>query len=369
MARHRVCMRVGNSFTHDARVRREAEALADAGLDVTVYADARPELPDVEHLGSITVRRIGKASRVPYWSIVKPLLAERADIYHAHDIDSLFPCLTAARLGRRGAKVVYDSHELWSGHAADKVHAKRRMLVRFEGPLLRATDALITASPAYTQVMAARYKYPGPAITVLNVPHFFTDKELRPAWAAREADDRIRVTAVGVFQKGRGAIPLIRSLAHLPEVIIIEFVGAIPQPDYEAAMREEAARFGDRVEFVGQIASEDVVPRMARARVSTALIEPLSESYRLTAPNKVFESMMAGTPLVASDMPTIAEFVRGTGCGIVCDVTDPASIARAIMTAIDGESSFRRRAREAACTYNWDAMKHELVDLYTELVS
>jgi len=362
-------MRVGNPFTHDARVRREAEALAEAGLDVTVYADARPELPNVEDLDSITVRRIRKASRVPYWSIVKPLLAEAADVYHAHDIDSLLPCLAAARLGRRGAKVVYDSHELWSGHAADKVHAKRRLLVRLEGPLLRATDALITASPAYTRVITARYAYRGPTLTVLNVPRLFTDEELRPAWAARAAENRIRVTAVGVFQKGRGAIPLIRSLAYLPEGIVIEFVGAIPQPDYEAAMRQEAARFGDRVEFVGRIAPEAVVPRMAMARISTALIEPLSESYRLTAPNKVFESMMAGTPLVASDMPTIAEFVRGTECGVVCDVTDPESIARAIMSAVDGESLYRQRAREAALAYNWDAVKHELVDLYAELVS
>lgn len=367
MVRTRVCMRVNNAFTHDARVYREALALSDAGYEVTIIADASDGLPVAERVGAIAVQRISKTSRIPYQSIIGPLRAVHADVYHAHDIDSLLPCLAAAKLDRRGAQVVYDSHELWSGHANDKLHAKRRMLVSIEGIMLRASDALITASPDYTQVITSRYGFKGPAVTLLNVPRFFPDAELQSSWKSRDADSHIRVTAVSIFQKGRGAIPLIRALEFLPEAYRIELVGRMAQPEYEALARAAAAPFGDRVDFVGNIPAEEVVPRIARAHISTALIEPISQSYRLTSPNKVFDSLMAGTPIVASNMPTIAQIVCSTGTGQVCDVADPRDIARAIETVYASLDTYRLAARDAARRYNWDSEKRKLLEAYERL--
>ena len=366
MGATRVCMRLDNVFTRDLRVQREAETLVEAGYDVTVVADMKPDqgLAERETVNGVRIRRIARTSRVPYWSIIRPLIEERADIYHAHDIDSLFPCLAAARLIRPRAKVVYDSHELWSGHAKDKVHAKRRILVRFEGPMVRAADALIAASPAYAEEIVRRHHYRGFARTVLNVPVFRTDAELAPAWAERDGGGEVRVSAIGVFQFGRGAVPLIESLSHLPEEYVIEIVGPVPQPAYERLMRDAAAPFGDRVRFVGPIPPDRIVPRLAAAHVSAVLIEPLSRSYQLTAPNKLFDSMMAGTPIAASDMRVIGDVVRTERVGEVCDVADPADIARAILAARANADEYGRNGRTAALKYNWEAEKGQLLDVY-----
>ncbi len=372
MSAVRVCMRVNNRFTHDARVKREADALAAAGYDVTVVADLRDGLPAEERVGDITVKRVGKTSRIPYWSLIAPLKAERADIYHAHDIDSLLPCLAAARLagrrpdGRR-ARVVYDSHELWSGHAADKVHAKRQRLVRQEGRMLHRADALITASPAYTDEIVTRYGYTGPAVTLLNVPRTFTDEELAPHWAKRDAETVVRVSAVSVFQHGRGAMVLIEALEFLPEEFVVDLVGPIPQPDYEAMMRSAAQPFGERVRFVGPVPATEVVPTLAEAHISAVLIEPLSKSYELTGPNKLFDSMMAGTPAVASDMRVIGEVTRAEKTGVVCDVSDARDVARAILEAAERQRELRANARAAATRYNWEVEQGKLLGLYEKL--
>ncbi|TDB38782.1 MAG: glycosyltransferase [Actinobacteria bacterium] len=369
MSEVRVCMRLDNIFTSDLRVRREAEALAEAGYDITVVADMKPGLglAERETVNGVKIRRIAKTSRVPYWSIVKPLLEEAADVYHAHDIDSLFPCLAAARLGKKHAKVVYDTHELWSGHAKDKIRTKRRMLIKVEGTMLRASDALITASPAYAEQILARYGYKGPSVTILNVPTFRTDEELAPYWAKRGEDGLVRVTAISVFQHGRGAVPLIEALAHLPENFVVELVGPIPQPEYERLMREAAAPFGDRARIVGPIPPNDIVPRLASADVSAVLIEPLSLSYRLTAPNKLFDSMMAGTPIAASDMRFIGQTVRAENVGEVCEVSDPADVARAILAAYENAAEYGSNGRAAALRYNWGQERVKLVDLYATL--
>jgi glycosyltransferase involved in cell wall biosynthesis len=369
MSKARVCMRLDNVFTSDPRVRREAEALASAGYDITVVADMKPGLglAERETINGVKIRRIAKTSRVPYMSIIRPLLEEAADIYHAHDIDSLLPCLVAARFGKRHARVVYDTHELWSGHARDKIRAKRRILVCIEGPMLRASDALITASPAYAEQILKRYGYKGPVQTILNVPVFRTDEELAPYWAKRGGGGLVRVTAISVFQHGRGAVPLIEALAYLPENLVVELVGPIPQPEYERLMRDAALPFGDRVRFVGSIPPDDIIRRLASTDVSAVLIEPLSLSYRLTAPNKLFDSMMAGAPIVASDMRFIGETVRAENVGEICDVSDPADIARAILAALEHRDEYGSNGRVAAQRYNWDNERTKLTDLYATI--
>lgn len=368
MSALRVCMRLNNAFTHDERVRREAEALVGAGHDVTIIADLKGDVPADETIAGIHVHRIRKTSPIPYWSIISPLRAQTADIYHAHDIDSLFPCLAARGLGRsRRGLVVYDSHELWSGHARDKVHAKRRVLVRNEGSMLRRADALITASPAYTEEIVSRYGFTGTTMTLLNVPRLWADDELAPHWARRDETDKIRIAAVSVFQHGRGAVQLIESLAHLPANHVVELIGPIVQPDYEALMRAAAEPFTDRVRFVGAVPAADVIPRLAECHISTVLIEPLSKSYQLTAPNKLFDSMAAGTPVVASDMRMIGRITRETDIGEVCDVSDPVDIARAVRDVAAQLPTLRANARAAAARYNWDTERAKLIELYTEL--
>ncbi len=363
----RVCMRVNNDYTNDARVRREAETLAAAGYDVSVVADARPDQPQREVLEGVRVHRVRKTSRVPYWSIIGPLLEERADIYHAHDIDSLFPCLAASRLSRRRARVVYDSHELWMAHAADKMHARRRFLRRFEGPMLRLADALVSVSPAIVERIAGRYRFAGLTETLLNTPRAYTDEELAPAWAARDADPIVRIAYVSVFQEGRGAVQLIQALEYLPDDHVVELIGNMPQPEYERKLHEAARPFGDRVVFVGRIPGSEVVPRLAAAKLSAVLIEPISESYRLSAPNKMFESFAAGTPTVASDLPMIARLTREEDAGVICDPADPVDIARAVVEALGRIDELRRNARAAAGRYNWDAERTKLLALYREL--
>jgi glycosyltransferase involved in cell wall biosynthesis len=254
-------------------------------------------------------------------------------------------------------------------HAPDKMHAKRRMLVRVEGPMVRAADALITASPAYTERIVSRYRFPRRAETLLNTPRPFTDDELAEHWAKRDADPLVRIACIAVFQEGRGAIPLVQALAYLPEDHVVELIGHISQPEYERRLREAAAPFGDRVIFAGRVPGPEAVPRLAAAKLSAVLFEPISESYRIVSPNKLFESFAAGTPTIVSDLPVIAKFTREEGSGVICDPADPSDIARAVREALANIDELRRNSRAAATRYNWETQRPKLLSLYEELAS
>src|SRR4029077_16246732 len=86
----------------------------------------------------------------------------------------------------------------------------------------------------------------------------------------------------------------------------------------------------------------DELPRLtAAADVALMPIQPSTLNHRLTTPTRLFDALGAGLPVVASDLPGMAEIVRETGCGVLCDPTSPADIARAVREVLDAPDDRR----------------------------
>ena len=102
-------------------------------------------------------------------------------------------------------------------------------------------------------------------------------------------------------------------------------------------------------------------------------IQPTSTNHRFTTPQKLFESIAAGVPVVASDLPGMADVVRSSGTGVLCDPTDPASIAAGIreVLAATPEEAAERRARILAVArerYTWERQAEVLLAVYRSLI-
>jgi glycosyltransferase involved in cell wall biosynthesis len=101
-------------------------------------------------------------------------------------------------------------------------------------------------------------------------------------------------------------------------------------------------------------------------------VQPDTLNHRLNTPTKLYDAMGVGVPVVASQLPGIAPLVRETGCGVLCDPTDPADIARGIRQIIDAPEeerlALRRRCLDAARTrYSWAHQAEELLRVYRDL--
>jgi glycosyltransferase involved in cell wall biosynthesis len=111
----------------------------------------------------------------------------------------------------------------------------------------------------------------------------------------------------------------------------------------------------------------------ASSDVMVMAIQPTTLNHRYTTPQKLFEALAAGVPVVASDLPGMANIVEATNTGVVCDPTSPASIAAAIREVLEQPVAdlvaMRERARRAANeTYNWDRQASTLFELYKRLL-
>jgi glycosyltransferase involved in cell wall biosynthesis len=175
---------------------------------------------------------------------------------------------------------------------------------------------------------------------------------------------------MGQVMRGRGLRQLFEAMAFIDEaVLVVAGFGA----DYERYQTFAATLpHAERIHFLGSVPPASIPEWTAGADVSAMPVQPDTLNHRLNTPTKLFDAMGVGVPVVASDLPGIAPIVRDTGCGVLCDPTDPDDIARAIRAIIDAPEEERLALRmrclaAARRRYAWSHQAEELLRVYREL--
>jgi len=297
---------------------------------------------------------------------VRAGLATGAAVWHCHDLNTLAVGVRCKRK-RPGTRLVYDSHELATERSRMSQRARRRA-GREERRGLRHVDEGIWTTRTRAEYIVRRYGIPFPTL-IHNVPEML---EVEQGWDLHErlgipADQRILLYQ-GSIQEFRGIEESIEAVTLLERCVLVIIGYGYHRPTLE----DEVHRRGldDRVRFFGPIPNDELLYYTASADVGLCVIRGQSLSYRWSMPNKLFEYMMAGIPVVASDFEEMGRVVREEGVGTVCDPDDPQSIAgavRAIIDDPDAEARFRAATRVAITRYNWNHEEQKLLALYRRL--
>jgi glycosyltransferase involved in cell wall biosynthesis len=373
----RIAMLLHKPVDHDARVRREARALVESGHQVWVLELAARQERDAELDGfhrRSTMPPTWLRARLPrpafralmLAGFVREIVRLRPDVVHAHDAAMLLPGLIGARLV--GADLVYDSHELATG-----VPYRERWWAAFVGGLERAIvprcAAVITVSDGIARRLAERYRLRSPATVVRNVTalHVSGPGGLRARIGI--GPEVPLVLHQGAPAPARGCEAMLDAVVQLPEIRFV-FLGD-PEPGYGEvlAVAIEARGLGSRVTMLPSVPLETLLANTAEADVGITLLEDSCENHRLALPNKLFEYIAAGIPVIASDLPELRMLV--TRYGIGWTVAEPVAdrLPAAIAGALDarGDQKLAERLRRAAAELNWDRERVRLTELYRGL--
>ena len=311
------------------------------------------------------------------WARVTADAAGVADVYHGHDLSAVWGAILAHR--RYGGKLVYDSHEVFleSGRWAQSPWFVRALATQFEQPVLRRAAALIAVNPQVIEELAKRYEIPERQVVVYNCP---------PAWNPGPPGTELRA-AIGVDAAAQvvlyhGGFSAHRGLEELLEAkrdprlanAHLVFLGYGPlEPTLRAAATDPA--YGGRVHVLEAVSPEVLDRWVSGADVGMCTVLPSTLNHRISTPNKLFESIGAGVPVIASDFPTMRNIVLGDPdgpLGAVCDPTNARDVATAIhsilsMSPGDRAALRARCIRAAAARWNWEAQAARLTELYRSL--
>jgi glycosyltransferase involved in cell wall biosynthesis len=307
------------------------------------------------------------------WAVALEDAVEPADLWHGMWAGSL-PAL--GRLRRRhGGRTIYDSRDIYlHSREFDKMDPVRRTLLqRIERRWARAADAVITVNDAYADILARTLRVARPAV-VMNCPARWTRPDPPP--------NRIRValglpatTAIALYQ---GNLITERGIEQAMDAILEVQGAALVLLGYGSlrdALMSRAARppYAGCVFVLPPVPPSELLEWTASSDVMVMAIQPTTLNHRFTTPQKLFEALAAGVPVVASDLPGMADIVGATQAGVVCDPTSPASIAAAIREVLQQPAAdlatMRERARRAADeTYNWDRQAAALFEVYTRVL-
>jgi len=383
-----ICMHVLGRARTDQRVLREATALTSAGYRVTIVdIESDPARGKTEAIEGVELRHIVMpdwfiSTRFKPWFLVKlarillagvtNLAQAPADIYHAHDDNALFASNIAARLRRK--PLVFDAHEL---PLVDPHIVRWPTLTRVARFILRQLTQHARATIVVSAPIGLRLRelYGGPpAVVVRNLLPYNTvprSNRLREYFGL-SVETRVALYQ-GQLAPDRDLDKLVYAAHALPENVVIVLMGAgSSQQPLQRLIDAEGLQA--RVKLAPFVPYQELLAWTTSADVGLILYNPdFSENVRMCLPNKLFEYVMAGLPVLASPLVAVREILEEYQVGRIAERLDPASFGAAIGAMANDTAALEmmRRNELAAARgdLNWEAERWRLVDLYDRLVA
>jgi glycosyltransferase involved in cell wall biosynthesis len=408
--RLRIGMAVYGDLTHDSRVRREAETLVASGhhvhlaclpgagpsgwspfgVDVLALLPGRGgTLPGTSGpFSSVSrprrwlapvdrvARIVGYLGNLREWGGQVVAAIGEADAWHVHDLQAL---VAISAHVRTGTPIVYDSHELFldTGIAGSLPRALRSLVRLEEQRMVRRIDTLITVNRELAGVLNRRYR-PQRTVVVHNCP---------ARTAPYDGPDLLRL-ATGIPPSApivlhHGLLSSHRGLEVLTEAML--------EPGLESAhlvllgyggLRDSmrvlsgTQRFAGRVHVLDAVPVEEVLNWISSADVGAIALPGTDMNLRLATPNKLFECLAAGVPVIVSDFPAVRRIVYDPAgpLGTICDPTRPASVALAIRSILELKPAERlalknRCLAAARDRWNWETEVQGLIETYQRIAA
>lgn len=366
-----------STLTHESRVMRITAAMAELSTfdQILLVGMNYPSLPARERLDakreiirlgpvySTAQGFFGKALRVLSWylTVLLHFWSQPVACINCRSLSSLPLCVVLKLV--TGARLVYDTHELET--ETPTMHGIRHAMARVaERLFIGFADALIVVGPAIAQWYRQHYSWTNPRV-VRNLP----DGSLNGVRGnlLREKlpipDDAVIFLYEGQLCPGRGIEAILDAFMRAPVDRHVVLLGFGP---YEKLIEEHSKRF-QNIHFLPAVPESELRQYTMSGNIGLCLIEPTCLSYTYSLPNKLFEYLGAGVPVIASRLPDLSLIVETSGAGWLVDGT--ADQILMLVTSITS-SEVQIRSRKAAVWSNANSWLQEcevLRTLYRDL--
>lgn len=300
--------------------------------------------------------------------MLRALLAVRradGDVVVAHDMPAVLPLVIRLLIGR--GSVVLHAHELYT-EAAEKLAPALPFWKALERFAVRRASRIIVPEPNRARIVHEEYGAPRLPDVVMNIPAdppaFERGTLLRERLAL--SPDTVCVLYQGLLGESRCIGELVTALEHLPTRFHLVLAGSAEE-SFMTWLCGEEERLNGRLHLLSWMHPEQLRAFTASADVGVLLYRNRGRNNYYAAPNKLYEYLFAGLPVVSSAFPGLQPVVEGGGYGHCADPADAHDIARAIARTAEIPPS-EDIAIRARATWNWNEQAEVLRRVYLEIM-
>ena len=365
-----------NNFINDSRVLKTSKTLLDSGYDVCVVALHDAALNEHETINGVSVHRIKLVSRA--WSkhrLIQVLKLfefigrfvfryRKFDVLHCNDLNGLFVGC-CCKLTRSKTIIVYDSHEFAINDVPNQSAYSIKLKKILEGFLIKFSHSVINVSDSIANEYSRLYNIPKPYL-VLNCPAYHEQPKrnlFRENLGIRP--DQTIFLYQGGLSKGRGIELLLEAFSDLDSdrnVLVCMGYGSLE------GLIQEKAQQQNTVFFHPAVSPDVLLNYTSSADYGVSFIEDSCLSYRYCLPNKIFEYLMAGLPVLTSNLFEMKRLVETEGVGIVAEENSVEGFRKAVEASLSQDyAAIQKNVFAARKKYCWEEQEKVLKEIYHAL--
>lgn len=356
---------VSNDLSTDQRVHKTCLTLQKCGYWVVELGRLLPDSKPLERPYFVLRKKLRFRSGPLFYAELNirfflHLLFAHVDLIFANDLDTLPAAFFAAKL--RNKRLIYDTHEYYT-ETPELIHrpvtqAIWRAIENFIFP--RLTD-IFTVNESIAKLYGDKFNKK--VHVCRNIPLTTTPgNELKKEDLGISSDKKI-ILYQGALNVGRGLEWILEAMPLVENAILL----IIGEGDIRRKLQQLTKKLGveDKVVFLGRIDSNKLAEYTPLADIGLCLLEEKGLSYYYSLPNRVFDYMNAGVPILATDFPEISKIVNTYKTGVLINHYQPeylAGVINEMLTVPINTDHFKNISKELS----WEKEEKVLVSVISQ---
>ena len=294
------------------------------------------------------------------------MLFRKADLIFSNDLDTL-PASYLAYLLKRKVRIVYDTHELFTEVSELKNSPlKRRIWLRLEKWIFPKLKTVITVNESIAEIYSNKYQVP--VHVVRNIPHLYETQNNsdRTTFGLNDNDFILIIQGSGL-NEDRGIEESILSMKYCENCVLLIVGDGDVLP--KAKELVDKNNLSETVKFISRRPYKELMKITEMANLGLIMDKAVNQNHELALPNKLFDYMHAGTPVLSNRLKEIEKFIVKYKIGVITEDLSPQGISKAIMKYKEDpkiQIELKENCIRAALKENWSIEKLKLIEALKE---
>lgn len=354
-----------NDLVTDNRVKKICLALRESGCEVTLIGRKMPDSLPIGNSPYKTERMQLLFRKGPLFffffmmRLFFKLLFRKADLLYANDLDTLLPNYLVSKLKR--IPLIYDSHELFCEvPELLQTPIKRKIWLSLEKWMLPKLSYCITVNDSIAAIFKEKYRVK--FNVVRNVPESETAFEPKTKGQLDlPANKKIILLQGAGINIDRGAEELVAAMKYVDNALLL----IIGSGDCWQKLKELVVEKGlsEKVRMIYKIPRQELMHYTYNADLGISIDKNTNPNYYNSLPNKLFDYLHAGLPVLASRLPELEKVILEYEVGDFINDHEPLTIGNKLNEMLSSSelASYKANTARVKKEINWETEKQNLL--------